>query len=97
MTGQNYNRHENLLVHDEAQACVAGDVVRVESEFITSKHKNHIVAEIVSAVRTGEVRRAVETVDEGRARKGAKREAKEKRRAELRTGKEGVDNHLVPT
>lgn len=62
-------------------------MVRIEPEFVTSKHKSHIVAEIVSAVRTGEVRRAVETVNEWRARKGAKREAKEKRRAELRAGK----------
>lgn len=62
-------------------------MVRIEPEFVTSKHKSHMVAEIVSAVRTGEVRRAVESVDEWRARKGAKREAKEKRRAELRSGK----------
>lgn len=59
-------------------------MVRIESEFVTSKHKSHIVAEIVSAVRTGEVRRAVETVEEGRARKSAKRQAKEGRRAELK-------------
>lgn len=86
-------------MHDENEACVAGDVVRIEPEFITSKHKNHIVAEIVSPMRTGEVRKLVETLEEGRARKDAKRTAKEGRRALLRPVKEklGVLEKLSAT
>lgn len=92
---QKFNRHENLMAHDENEACVEGDVVRIEPEFVTSRCKNHIVAEIISAVRTGQLRKHVETPEEWRARKGAKRDMKERRRAELQESKlEAIQQEL---
>lgn len=70
------------MAHDERNACVAGDVVRIVPGHRSSRHKRHMVSEIVSPFRTGEQRRPVESVQEWEARQKAKYEAKVQRRAE---------------
>lgn len=89
------HRHQTLLVHDENEACVEGDVVRVEPQFITSKLKNHIVAEIISPFRTGEVRKPVETTEEFLARHQLKRLGKLKRRIQLHPGDSRILEQLA--
>ncbi|RPB17753.1 hypothetical protein P167DRAFT_471754, partial [Morchella conica CCBAS932] len=76
---RDYVRPKILLVHDEYQACVEGDVVRVEPE-TSSKMKKHMVAEIISPVLTAEPRKPVETHEQWLARMKEKRAAKEERR-----------------
>jgi len=43
-----FNRYENYLVHDEKEACITGDVVRIEAGVRTSRHKKHVVNEIIT-------------------------------------------------
>jgi hypothetical protein len=69
------------MVHDGAEACIEGDVVRIENLLRSSRHKRHVVAEIVSPFRTGQERKAVEDVAELLAKKEEKRTAKQQRRA----------------
>lgn len=73
-------------MHDGAEACVEGDCVRILPGYITSKWKTHIVAEIVSPMRTGQERKAVESVEEWVAKREAKRRDKDLRREARRLG-----------
>ncbi|KAL7268847.1 hypothetical protein RUND412_008508, partial [Rhizina undulata] len=77
-----FTRHENFLVDDENNACVEGDVVRIEAGYRSSSSKHHMVTEILSPFRTGEERKSVETPEEWLRRQGDKRAAKLQRRAE---------------
>ena len=73
-------------MHDGAEACVEGDCVRILPGYITSKWKTHIVAEIVSPMRTGEERKEVESVEEWVAKREGKRRDKDLRRGARRVG-----------
>ncbi len=43
----NYVHRSKFLMHDEANACVPGDVVRIGAFRPLSKRKSHIITEIV--------------------------------------------------
>ncbi|RPA98802.1 hypothetical protein L873DRAFT_1835644 [Choiromyces venosus 120613-1] len=81
-----YNSHTHHLVHDGAEACVEGDCVRIVPGHVTSKRKTHIVAEIISPMRTGVERRALETIEEWGRKRGLKRAEKDLRRAAKKLG-----------
>ncbi|KAI5776890.1 hypothetical protein EDC01DRAFT_791864 [Geopyxis carbonaria] len=73
--------HDHLC-DDHANAAVLGDVVSIVNSGVrTSRRKFHVVDRIVSAVRTGEVRREPEGVEGWFKRREAARVLKERRRA----------------
>ncbi|KAK6540292.1 hypothetical protein TWF694_009101 [Orbilia ellipsospora] len=79
--------HKDHLAHDETSACLAGDVVRIQPYLRHSKHKKHVVYEIISPFGTGE-RKAIETPEERETRWKEKRDAKLERREVKRKEKE---------
>ncbi|CAZ82277.1 unnamed protein product [Tuber melanosporum] len=86
-----YTDYTHHLVHDGAEACVEGDCVRILPRHVTSRRKTHIVAEIISPMRTGSERKPLESVEEWVAKKEAKRRDKVLRR-EMKRGVVGVSN-----
>ena len=84
---QSYTHHDHYLVHDEYNACRAGDVVRLLPGMRSSKHKKHVVAEVITPFGTGE-RKPIETEEEWQLRKSQKEAAKlERRNSEGRSRK----------
>ncbi|KAG0641184.1 hypothetical protein HOY80DRAFT_919359 [Tuber brumale] len=81
-----YTDYTHYLVHDGAEACVEGDCVRILPEYVTSKRKTHIVAEMISPMRTGSERKPLESVEEWVAKKEAKRGDKVLRRVAVKRG-----------
>ncbi|KAF3915660.1 hypothetical protein AA313_de0200513 [Arthrobotrys entomopaga] len=81
------HHHKDHLTHDETSACLAGDVVRIQPFLRHSKHKKHVVYEIISPFGTGE-RKPIETPEEREARWKEKRDAKLERKETKRKEKE---------
>ncbi|PWW80598.1 hypothetical protein C7212DRAFT_274827 [Tuber magnatum] len=86
-----YNGYTHHLVHDGAEACVEGDCVKILPGYVTSKEKTHIVAEIISPMRTGSERKPLESVEEWVRKKEAKRGDKVLRREARKRGVLVVD------
>ncbi|EPS45393.1 hypothetical protein H072_577 [Dactylellina haptotyla CBS 200.50] len=74
-----FHHTKDHLAHDENSACLAGDVVRIQPFQRHSKHKKHVVYEVISPFGTGE-RKAIETPEEREARLKAKRDVKLEKR-----------------
>ncbi|PUU81538.1 hypothetical protein B9Z19DRAFT_590242 [Tuber borchii] len=81
-----YPHYTHHLVHDGAEACVEGDCVRILEGYVTSKRKNHIVAEIISPIRTGFERKQLESVEEWVGKREARRADKVLRKGCLKVG-----------
>ncbi|KAF3939288.1 hypothetical protein ABW19_dt0209742 [Dactylella cylindrospora] len=75
-----FEHHEDHLTHDENSACRTGDVVRIQPFQKSSKHKKHVVYEIITPFGTGD-RKPIETPEERERRLREKREAKVERKA----------------
>ncbi|KAF3925280.1 hypothetical protein ABW20_dc0106654 [Dactylellina cionopaga] len=70
-----FHHHQDHLTHDENSACLAGDVVRIQPFQRHSKHKKHVIYEVISPFGTGE-RKPIETPEERAERLKIKRDAK---------------------
>ncbi|KAF3194168.1 hypothetical protein TWF225_008330 [Orbilia oligospora] len=82
-----FHHTKDHLTHDENSACEAGDIVRIQPFVKHSKHKKHVVYEIISPFGTSE-RKPIETPEERDARIQADKDKKLEKKATRRANKE---------